>query len=102
MGIDPKELETPAGHEAPVAGPGTWAPNTIRGPVTLGPDQQQVFYTITGEDGISQQYMMICPKDMDQNTLITTLVRQASADPSIIGRKTIRITQHKTAQSDAP
>ncbi len=63
--------------------------------ITVGNDQQQVFYSVSGEDGKTQQYMMLCPKDMDQNTLITTLVRQISADPSNKGKKTIRITQHK-------
>ena len=75
---------------APTSGAAT---NTI----TVGPDQQQVFYTVSGEDGKTQQYMMLCPKDMDQNTLITTLVRQISADPTNKGKKTIRITQHKSA-----
>ena len=41
--------------------------------------------------------MMLCPKEIDQNTLITTLVRQISADPTNKGKKTIRITQHKSA-----
>ena len=45
---------------------------------------------------------MLCPKDMDQNTLITTLVRQISADPSNKGKKTIRITQHKSTPSAEP
>lgn len=58
-------------------------------------DQQQVFYSVTGEDGKTQQYMMLCPKDMDQNTLIQTLVRQISSDPTSRGKKTIRITQQK-------
>merc|ERR1712080_59726 len=95
MTIDPKELETPV-----AAAPGT-STNTIK----PGPDQQQVFYTVTGEDGISQQYMMLCPKEMDQSTLITTLVRQISEDPTYMnGKKTIRITQHKQqlARSAAP
>ena len=69
------------------------ATNTI----TVRPDQQQVFYTVSGEDGKTQQYMMLCPKDMDQNTLITTLVRQTSADPTNKGKKTIRITQQKSS-----
>jgi hypothetical protein len=76
---------------------GTNATNTI----TVGPDQQQVFYTVSGEDGKTQQYMMLCPKDMDQNTLITTLVRQISADPTNKGKKTIRITQHKSTPAVA-
>ena len=67
--------------------------------ITVGPDQQQVFYTVSGEDGKTQQYMMLCPKDMDQNTLIQTLVRQITADPSNKGKKTIRITQHRSAPS---
>jgi hypothetical protein len=50
---------------------------------------------VTGEDGKTQQYMMLCPKDMDQNTLIQTLVRQISSDPTSRGKKTIRITQEK-------
>jgi hypothetical protein len=54
-----------------------------------------VFYSVTGEDGKTQQYMMLCPKDMDQNTLIQTLVRQISSDPTSRGKKTIRITQQK-------
>ena len=52
---------------------------------------------MSGEDGKTQQYMMLCPKDMDQNTLIQTLVRQITADPSNKGKKTIRITQHRSA-----
>ena len=67
--------------------------------ITVGPDQQQVFYTVSGEDGKTQQYMMLCPKDMDQNTLIQTLVRQITADPSNKGKKTIRITQHRSASA---
>ena len=74
----------------------TQAGNNATNTITVGPDQQQVFYTVSGEDGKTQQYMMLCPKDMDQNTLITTLVRQISADPSNKGKKTIRITQHKS------
>ena len=64
-------------------------------------DQQQVFYSVTGEDGKTQQYMMLCPKDMDQNTLIQTLVRQISADPTSRGKKTIRITQQKKTVSQS-
>ena len=60
-------------------------------------DQQQVFYTVSSEDGKTQQYMMLCPKDMDQNTLITALVRTISADPNNKGKKTIRITQRKSS-----
>ena len=59
--------------------------------ITVGPDQQQVFYSVTYEDGKTQQYMMLCPKEMDQNALIQTLVKQISADPSAKGKKTIRI-----------
>ena len=73
--------------------------NNATNTITVGPDQQQVFYTVSGEDGKTQQYMMLCPKDMDQNTLITTLVKQISADPSNKGKKTIRITQHKSTPS---
>ena len=76
--------------------------NNATNTITVGPDQQQVFYTVSGEDGKTQQYMMLCPKDMDQNTLITTLVRQISADPSNKGKKTIRITQHKSTPSAEP
>ena len=66
--------------------------------VTVGPDQQQVLYTVTGEDGKTQQYMMLCPKDMDQNVLIQTLVKQISSDPATKGgKKTIRITQQRGA-----
>ena len=55
-------------------------------------------YTVTGEDGQTQQYMMVCPKDMDQQTLIQTLVKQISSDPATKGgKKTIRITQQKGA-----
>ena len=88
----PQVQQTPAPTSAvaPTSGAAT---NTI----TVGPDQQQVFYTVSGEDGKTQQYMMLCPKDMDQNTLITTLVRQISADPTNKGKKTIRITQHNSA-----
>ena len=85
-----QQTPAPASAVAPTSGAAT---NTI----TVGPDQQQVFYTVSGEDGKTQQYMMLCPKDMDQNTLITTLVRQISADPTNKGKKTIRITQHKSA-----
>ena len=63
----------------------------------MRPDQQQVLYTVRSEDGKTQQYMMLCPNKMDQNTLITTLVKQISADPNNKGKKTIRITQHKSA-----
>ena len=41
--------------------------------------------------------MMLCPKDLDQNTLITALIRQISADPTNKGKKTIRITQRKSS-----
>ena len=47
--------------------------------------------TVTYEDGKTQQYMMLCPKEMDQNALIQTLVKQLSADPTAKGKKTIRI-----------
>ena len=70
--------------------------------IKTGPDQQQqVFYTVSGEDGKTQQYMMLCPNDIDQITLIQTLVRQMNADPSIKGKKTIRITQHHRSASGA-
>ena len=69
----------------------------LKHPPVFGPNQQQVFYTVSSEDGKTQQYMMLCPKDIDQNTLITTLVRQISADPTNKGKKTIRIIQHKSA-----
>ena len=88
--IRPQQVQQAPAAVAPTSGAAT---NTI----TVGPDQQQVFYTVSGEDGKTQQYMMLCPKDMDQNTLITTLVRQISADPTNKGKKTIRITQHKSA-----
>ena len=64
-----------------------------------GPDQCQVFYTVSGENGYSQQFMMLCPKSMDQNEIVNFLVRSAStsawasANPTIRGKKTIRITQ---------
>ena len=58
-----------------------------------GPDQCQVFYTVSGENGYSQQFMMLCPKSMDQNEIVSTVIREASADPTIRGKKTIRITQ---------
>lgn len=64
-----------------------------------GPDQCQVFYTVSGENGYSQQFMMLCPKSMDQNEIVSTLVRSAStstwasANPAIRGKKTLRITQ---------
>ena len=87
----------PAPQPPAPAPPAAPAPGTATNTITVGPDQQQVFYTVSGEDGKTQQYMMLCPKDMDQNTLITTLVRQISADPTNKGKKTIRITQHKSA-----
>jgi len=92
--IRPQQVQQAPAAVAPTSGAAT---NTI----TVGPDQQQVFYTVSGEDGKTQQYMMLCPKDMDQNTLITTLVRQISADPTNKGKKTIRITQHKSAPGAA-
>ena len=64
-----------------------------------GYDQCQVFYTVSGENGYSQQFMMLCPKSMDQNEIVSFLVRSAStsawasANPTIRGKKTIRITQ---------
>ena len=64
-----------------------------------GPDQCQVFYTVSGENGYSQQFMMLCPKNMDQNEIVSTLITSAStstwasANPAIRGKKTIRITQ---------
>uniref|UniRef100_A0A0K2TX20 Uncharacterized protein n=1 Tax=Lepeophtheirus salmonis TaxID=72036 RepID=A0A0K2TX20_LEPSM len=64
--------------------------------VQVGPDQQQVMYSVTSEDGKTQQYMMLCPKDMDQQTLIRTLVKQITSDPNNRGRKTIRITKQKS------
>ncbi len=66
--------------------------------VQVGPDQQQVLYSVTDESGKTQQFMMLCPKDMDQNLLIQTLVKQIQSDPSTKGgRKTIKITQQKGA-----
>ena len=65
--------------------------------IRVGPEQQQVFYTVSGEDGKTHQCMMLCPKDMDQNTVNTAVVRQISADTTFKGKKTIRITQHKSA-----
>ena len=56
-----------------------------------------MFYTVSSEDGKTQPYMMLCPKDLDQNTLITALIRQISADPTNKGKKTIRITQRKSS-----
>ena len=64
-----------------------------------GPDQCQVFYTVSGENGYSQQFMMLCPQNMDQNEIVSTLITSAStstwasANPAIRGKKTIRITQ---------
>ena len=58
-----------------------------------GPDQCQVFYTVSGENCHSQQFMMLCPKSMDQNEIVSTVIREASANPTIRGKKTIRITQ---------
>ena len=58
-----------------------------------GPDQCQVFYTVSGENCYSQQFMMLCPKSMDQNEIVSTVIREASANPTIRGKKTIRITQ---------
>ena len=64
-----------------------------------GHDQCQVFYTVRGENGYYQQFMMLCPKSMDQNEIVSTLIRSAStstwasANPAIRGKKTIRITQ---------
>lgn len=56
-------------------------------------------YSVTDENGKSQQYMMLCPKDMDQNLLIQTLVKQIQSDPATKGggKKTIKITQQKGA-----
>lgn len=57
-------------------------------------DQRQVFYTVSDEDSeYGQQYMMVCPKDMDQKTLIDTIMRQVLEDPSNCGKKTIRIME---------
>ena len=64
----------------------------------MGPDQKQVFYSVTYEDGKTQQYMMLCPKEMDQDTLIQTLVKQISADPNAKGKKTIRIQKPASTQ----
>ena len=64
-----------------------------------GPDQCQVFYTVSGENCYSQQFMMLCPKSMDQNEIVSTVIREASAsswasaNPAIRGKKTVRITQ---------
>ena len=67
--------------------------------VTVQPDQQQFMYSVTDEQGRTQQFMMLCPKDMDQNLLIQTLVKQIQNDPSTRGggKKTIKITQQKGA-----
>ncbi len=56
-------------------------------------------YSVTDEAGKTQQYMMLCPKDMDQNVLIQTLVKQIQSDPATkgSGKKTIKITQQKGA-----
>ena len=39
-----------------------------------GPDQCkcQVFYTVSGENGYCQQFMMLCPKTMDKNESAST------------------------------
>ena len=60
-------------------------------------DQQKVTYTVTSENGLSQTYVMICTKTLDQNTLVETLMEKISNDPDHkeSGRKTIKITQHK-------
>eukprot|EP00096_Caligus_rogercresseyi_P012518 TRINITY_DN5271_c0_g1_i1.p1 TRINITY_DN5271_c0_g1~~TRINITY_DN5271_c0_g1_i1.p1 ORF type:complete len:1348 (-),score=509.64 TRINITY_DN5271_c0_g1_i1:500-4543(-) len=68
--------------------------------VQVGPDQQQVMYSVTSEDGKTQQYMMLCPKEMDQQTLIRTLVKQITSDPNNRGRKTIRITKQKSSTAN--
>jgi hypothetical protein len=55
------------------------------------------YFLVTYEDGKTQQYMMLCPKEMDQNALIQTLVKQISADPTAKGKKTIRIQKPITS-----
>jgi len=63
--------------------------------VGLSDDQQKVTYTVTGENGYSQTYMMICSKTLDQNTLVNTLIKNISNNPNYEGRKTVKITQYK-------
>ena len=58
--------------------------------------------SVTYEDGKTQQYMMLCPKEMDQNALIQTLVKQISADPTAKGKKTIRIQKPITNATNNP
>lgn len=90
----PQQQQQPLGGSTVNASPSNTGGKQV---VTVGPDQQQVLYTVTGEDGKTQQYMMLCPKDMDQNLLIQTLVKQISSDPATKGgKKTIRITQQKS------
>ena len=77
-------------------------PAAARQVIQVDPDKQHVMYSVTGEDGQTQQYTMVCPKDMDQNTLIETIVKQISSDPATKGKKkTIRITQQKGANKKA-
>ena len=58
-----------------------------------GPDQCQVFYTVSGENCYSQQFMMLCPKSMDQNEIVSFLVRSTSTSAWDSTNPTIRITQ---------
>ena len=58
-------------------------------------------FSVTYEDGKTQQFMMLCPKEMSQNDLIQTLVKQISADPAAKGKKTIRIQKPITSGNGA-
>ena len=57
--------------------------------LVVGPDQRQVFYTVTGDNGQSQQYAMMDFKDPNLIHQFTN-IRQI---PEIRGNRTIQIPQ---------
>ena len=50
--------------------------------VRLDPINQQIFYTITNGDGMSQKYATALPKHFDQSAIIKTIATYVSKDPS--------------------
>ncbi len=106
--LPPAEAKQPSPvRSPPAAQPAVAASSTAESPAAakpwrpLAPDQQEVNYSVTGEDGVTQNFVLLCPKDMDQNVLIETLVKQITSDPATKGggKKTIRIHQQKSAMN---
>ena len=59
--------------------------------LVVGPDQRQVFYTVTGDNGQSQQYAMMDFRDPNLIHQFTN-IRQI---PEIRGNRTVRVPQQR-------